>query len=209
MQFAPTFLKPLFNACLLATMFVGLSACVGESTLRQAGAEGVVESTIEVEFFRDGCVGEGGRLCLQVMFDGADRENFFDEIDGFNFEWGYRYTLHIAARTVENPPQDGSSIAWSLLEQLDRQAVSVPGEFSIWVPGIDLLIEKKSAALYTLGDGKTFRCEPTVCDDLDSFSTQQFWALLVFELASNVDDPMILKRIECGDSPTSFIVNCL
>ncbi len=209
MQITPTFFKPFFYACLVATMFSGLTACVGESALVKSGVGGAVESTIEVEFFRDGCIGEGVRLCLQVNFDGADRENFYDRIDGFNFEWGYRYTLHVSASAVENPPQDGSSIVYSLLEQLDKRAVAEPAEFSIWIPGIDLLVEKKSPGLYAFEDGKTFRCEPTVCDGLDSFSVQQFWALLVFELAANVDDPMILKRIECGDASTSFIDNCL
>lgn len=39
---------------------------------------------------------------------------------GFSYEPGYRYTLRIARRVIENPPADGSSAAYRLLEILAK-----------------------------------------------------------------------------------------
>ena len=41
---------------------------------------------------------------------------FYDEIAGFQFEPGFEYTLVVAVRSVSNPPADGSSMAYRLLD---------------------------------------------------------------------------------------------
>ena len=67
------------------------------------------------------CVGVGPMQCLSV------REHpdtawtlLFDGIEGFSFEPGYQYTIRVAVRTVNNPPADGSSVAYRLLALITK-----------------------------------------------------------------------------------------
>ena len=67
------------------------------------------------------CVGEGFQECLRV------REHpdtawtlFYNSIEGFEFEPGFEYTVRVAIRRVDNPPADGSSLAYRLLAILHK-----------------------------------------------------------------------------------------
>jgi len=50
--------------------------------------------------------------------------NFYDEIIGFTWEEGYHFTLSVLRRPVHNPPADGSSLEYSLIQVLSRIAVT-------------------------------------------------------------------------------------
>ncbi len=67
------------------------------------------------------CSGVAPMQCLQV------RENLQDNwrlhygvIEGFTFEPGYLYELKIREETIANPPADGSSKKWTLVEVLRK-----------------------------------------------------------------------------------------
>lgn len=78
----------------------------------------------EVASERVECVGEMQQLCLQVREPGeTEWELFYDEIEGFTWEEGFRYTLEVARRTVENPPADGSSFQYRLVRVVERDEV--------------------------------------------------------------------------------------
>jgi hypothetical protein len=67
------------------------------------------------------CVGVSQQTCLRVR----ERPDtawtlFYFGIEGFTFEPGFEYTLRVAIRTVKNPPADGSSLAYRLLETMRK-----------------------------------------------------------------------------------------
>jgi hypothetical protein len=69
------------------------------------------------------CVGVAPQQCLQVR----DRPDapwtlFYDGIEGFTYEPGFRYLLRVAVREVPNPPADGSSLAYRLVDVLAKTA---------------------------------------------------------------------------------------
>lgn len=51
-------------------------------------------------------------------------EPYSEHIDGFTFEWGYAYTLKIREIHLENPPMDGSSVNYELIEELSKTKVA-------------------------------------------------------------------------------------
>lgn len=55
---------------------------------------------------------------------------FYDPIEGFNFESGFNYTIRVRVREIRNPPQDGSSLAYHLLNILKK----VPAEGEVHSP---------------------------------------------------------------------------
>ena len=67
------------------------------------------------------CVGEGPRQCMQVKFDEDDDWQFFyNQIEGFDYQPGYRYTLQVEKFEVQDPPAGGSSLRYVLVEVLDQ-----------------------------------------------------------------------------------------
>jgi hypothetical protein len=78
-----------------------------------AGPEDVLE--LEVYEARVACMGEGPRQCLLVRPAGeAEVGLWYDDIDGFTWEPGYRYRLQVRVKRIANPPADGSSRAYTL-----------------------------------------------------------------------------------------------
>ena len=67
------------------------------------------------------CTGEGAHTCLLVRED-SDEEwrYFYDEIEGFDYVAGFTYKLSVSRRVVEDPPADGSSFEYRLIEVLER-----------------------------------------------------------------------------------------
>jgi len=97
---------------------------------------GVPEGTnLRVNFFRQLCFGEGQFQCLQVQEGnllGTDEwSNFFGAINGFDYEGGFVYNLEVRTRTIENPPADGSSIAYDLVRIISREAVACTFENAV------------------------------------------------------------------------------
>jgi hypothetical protein len=69
------------------------------------------------------CVGMAPQQCLQVRErSDAPWTLFYDGIEGFTYEPGFRYLLRVAVRQVPNPPADGSSLAYRLVDVLTKTA---------------------------------------------------------------------------------------
>lgn len=72
------------------------------------------------------CVGEAEQKCLQVKFDPEeDWQLFYDQIEGFEHQEGYRYTLLVEKLEVLDPPADGSAFRYMLVEVLEQEEVDV------------------------------------------------------------------------------------
>lgn len=68
------------------------------------------------------CVGVGPLKCMQVKYSpDGEWEYFYDTIAGFDYEEGYEYELIVQIDPVANPPADGSSYTYTLVELVDKQ----------------------------------------------------------------------------------------
>jgi heat shock protein HslJ len=77
--------------------------------------------------------GAGPQKCMRVKFeDSEDWQFFYSQIEGFEFRPGLRYTLLVEKIDVENPPADGSSLRYVLVELIkqERAKMDEPGELS-------------------------------------------------------------------------------
>ncbi|MFS8131111.1 MAG: DUF4377 domain-containing protein [Candidatus Dojkabacteria bacterium] len=67
------------------------------------------------------CTGSGPMECYKIQYNQKGQFlYFYDQIEGFNYEAGYEYVLLVGKETVINPPADGSSIKYTLLEMLSK-----------------------------------------------------------------------------------------
>jgi len=69
------------------------------------------------------CVGVGPQKCMQIK----DKENqmwknFYDKIEGFDFQPGFSYKLTVEVTEIENPPADASSKKYKLIEVLEKNS---------------------------------------------------------------------------------------
>lgn len=70
------------------------------------------------------CTGVAPMTCLVVREDPeAEWDYHYFGIKGFDYEPGYFYHLRVEVTPVENPPIDGSSTSWRLVEIVDKTPV--------------------------------------------------------------------------------------
>ena len=69
------------------------------------------------------CVGVGPQKCMQVKEEpNGTWMNFYDNIEGFEFEQGFTYQITIEISDVENPPADSSNKKYQLIEVLEKNS---------------------------------------------------------------------------------------
>lgn len=80
------------------------------------------------------CVGVAPQKCLQIKEEGkTDWTNFYDQIEGFNYEVGFFYKIKVDVLKIENPPADGSSLKYKLIEVLDQSKIPLTLDKGSWL----------------------------------------------------------------------------
>lgn len=71
------------------------------------------------------CTGVGLQKCMLVKENLEDDFTYFyDNIDGFDYQEGFNYTLKVSVETIRNPPADGSSLKYNLIKILEKEEVT-------------------------------------------------------------------------------------
>ncbi|MGM9511177.1 DUF4377 domain-containing protein [Larkinella sp. GY13] len=77
--------------------------------------------TMEVADHYQDCTGVGPMKCLLVKIDGAPNWTFhYAGIEGFAYEEGFEYKLTVKREKIKNPPADGSSIRYTLVNVIEK-----------------------------------------------------------------------------------------
>lgn len=101
------------------------------------------EETMFIEHYQAPCYGVGPSLCMVTSdTEGGPREFMYDGIHGFAAEWGHRYQLRVEVSHVSDPPADGSSLRYDLIEVVSDERVEE--RFPLYV-----------SADFVLGDPRT------------------------------------------------------
>jgi heat shock protein HslJ len=117
-----------------------LPASEGESTVEAPNTPQINEAvTVFVAPELADCVGVGPQKCMQVKFNSEEEWTFFyDQIEGFTYEEGFSYELLVTVSEVENPPADGSSLRYTLVDvvskiEADAEAATSDLDGTKWV----------------------------------------------------------------------------
>ena len=128
--------------------------------------------------------------------------NMYSSIKGFTYDKGFVYDLKVRKISIQDPPQDASSIRYELLEMISKTAVAADTEFSIdlkWVFDDDndlLFVAGDSETGYIILDQLTIDCSD-LCDDLATKLAQPIKVSGVFQHES--EDVLKLIRIVTED----------
>ena len=69
------------------------------------------------------CVGVGPMQCMQVRSDEQQAWGlFYQQIEGFQFEPGYRYRLTVSKEQLTDVPADSSSLRYQLIKVVNKVA---------------------------------------------------------------------------------------
>lgn len=70
------------------------------------------------------CEGEAPQRCMQVAeSENGEFEFFYDDIEGFAFNEGTSYVIDVTIERVPDPPADGSSLDYTLVEVVEETEV--------------------------------------------------------------------------------------
>ena len=118
-------------------LVMGLAVFFGSNSCSIVGDGGnpLKTENMRINHFRQTGIGEGLHLVYLVQENediGGDEWSFFyDEIEGFDYELGYIYDLKVRKMVVENPPMDGSSIKYILVNVRSKEKVAEDESFEI------------------------------------------------------------------------------
>jgi hypothetical protein len=83
------------------------------------------EVIMRVNYYRQSCQGEGTFDCLLVQqgkqIGSQSWDLFYDDIEGFQYEPGFIYTLRVKIEKIPDPPQDGSDRRYILVKILSKK----------------------------------------------------------------------------------------
>ncbi|MDI1475256.1 DUF4377 domain-containing protein [Polyangium sp. y55x31] len=187
-----------------------LVACSGSDSGGSGGSGGSDGSSnppstkiLEIEHYRDTCVGEGRFLCLLTREEGqADFQFHYGDITGFAPEWGHRYTIEIEEKTIPNPPADGSSIELVLVRIVSDEVVPASTTFVVHVDGsADELGYGSDLTFDASGGGKLrdqvpFTCgTQAACDAAAQVEIDKKQADVTFGYSDPVGLPLVLLEV--------------
>ena len=101
--------------------------------------------TLYVNSYRVDCVGVGPMKCLLVKSSLSDEwSNFYQNIEGFDFQPGYQYELKVSVETTskKDTPADASNLKYKLVKEVSKQIDRSLRLNDIWllqqIDGIDI-----------------------------------------------------------------------
>lgn len=149
-------------------------------------------------------------LCVQSRVNVSDDWSFFyDHIEGFEYEWGFTYRIKVKIEGIENPPEDSSSVKYTLLEIIERIKEPTTSLFDISVNRATGLLVKESENIYKIYNDKEIECLDSSCETIDSLIAQDMAILLEFKHQIDTEAPLELIQIKCSASRESFRDSCL
>lgn len=80
------------------------------------------------------CVGVAPQKCLQIKEnEKSDWTYFYNDIEDFDYEEGFFYKIKVDVINIENPPADGSSLKYRLIEVLDKSKAPLLLDQGSWL----------------------------------------------------------------------------
>ena len=138
------------------------------------------------------CSGVGPMLCLSVAQDGGPEQFFYSAIEGFTFQWGHPVTLRVQVEEIANPPADGSSLRYTVVEVVNDDGYAAGTSFDATVPG--LLISVTDDGAFSLNGDVAFTCaDAATCDAVNAVIGTPDTVALTFTFPDVEGEPLVAQ----------------
>ena len=121
------------------------------------------ELQLEIGAHRVPCEGASKFFCMLVKEGAGEWQLGYDAIHGLTPAWGTSYLIRVGVRTIANPPADGSSLEYHLLELIEQRPVAPGTTFSF---DIDRDLVEDSGGRFSLRFEHDVTCTPELCASL-------------------------------------------
>ncbi len=156
------------------------------------------------------CEGYQVSHCMLIQREGSSEWTYFyDQIEGFQYQWGVEYEMLVHTQTVATELADVSDRRYSLLEVIS-ETTRESGETFTYTSrhSHDRIVEIAHREFSLLGN-KMFTCTEDNCNALRSAIEQNHSLVLSFQHNANTAEPLVLQEVLCSDAPQSFSASCL
>nr|WP_277619583.1 DUF4377 domain-containing protein [Shewanella mangrovi] len=147
-------------------------------------SDDTTQQTLKFLSYKQPCVATSQQLCL-LAANTSSPTYFYDAIAGFEFVWGHSYELTVDVTTIKNPPADGSSMSYELVNVVSdvEDAVGTAYPYDL-VEMMASTITKQGDVYYFLG--QPFNCSADAdCDGLVAMNNSGGLVNLAFEYAGD------------------------
>ncbi len=113
-------------------VIIGIMLCIGVLAIKSCQKD--EQANLRVNHYMNSCVGIEPRLCFLQQENNADSEKWeygYEEIIGFEYQWGYVYNLKVKVTDIPNPPVGSAEQEVRLVEVVSKEKVSSDVTFEI------------------------------------------------------------------------------
>lgn len=108
------------------------------------------EMKLKIAHYKVPCAAESVQLCFVIIKDSGEKEFFYDQIEGFDYQWGFNYELTVEKKIIKLPKADMSSNTYKLIKIITKEKVSPGTEFELPVKFNDevVIVTAKGSCSY-------------------------------------------------------------
>lgn len=182
-------------------------------TLAESNSDEITSGQVEylrVKHHQVECEGFQVSHCLLIQKEGSDDwVVFYDQIEGFDYEWGKEYEILVQVQDVDSGLADASNQRYSLFEMISK-INNVSNEAFLYTSySANERISEIAPGQFSLLGNQDFTCTVDSCDNIRSSIAQNQSVLLSFQHSTNSREPLVLQAVLCSDSRASFTASCL
>lgn len=183
--------RHLFNTILLALFTIGFSNCQNNDELQDKIEKVIMNISAETSIFQPW----GSSIPVECMLAREERQTEYTKmsllsIADFDYEKGYEYRLLVEKRTLANPPADGSSISYKLIEVLSKEEAAG---------------EKETVHIFVSAETGYYRCGDVTEDipqegmrirenEIEDWVTVPFYKIKGFEYEKGYDYKLLVVK---------------
>ena len=108
-----------WGSILLLVSFILSCKSLSEPSQHSGASHKAIEVIVGNE--KVNCTGVAPQMCYLVKLKQEDEwQNYYSEIDGFDYEEGYEYLIKVKVENVSNSYQDASDVQYKLIEVISK-----------------------------------------------------------------------------------------
>lgn len=114
----------LFLITTLAFMLIKTNCGLKKPDVKQ-------EINLFIQHYKMPCMAEGVQWCYIIKNKNGKNELFYDEIEGFQYQWGYSFVLLIEKKMVQKPMEDASFYQYKLIKIVKKEKAATGEQFQL------------------------------------------------------------------------------
>ena len=183
---------------------------LAQTQMHASDAQSATTQRLKIKHHMVECEGYQVTHCLLAQKEGSENWfYFYDQIKGFDYQWGNDYELVVAVENSNTQLADASELTYTLIEvTLQKQHATGEGFHYVSRNSHERITELADGHFSLLGK-KSFTCTDDSCANLRSAMAQNQSTVLAFQHSGDPAKQLVLANVLCSDSNPSFAESCL